>query len=51
MTKNVELKLNSYPAHVRAKIVHLRQLILDTAAGMTEVGPIEETLKWGELAI
>lgn len=38
----------SYPDDVRAKLVALRQLILDTADGLVSVGTIEETLRWGQ---
>jgi len=40
----------SYPAPVRRKLLALRQLIFDTAAGTEGVGELEETLKWGEPA-
>ena len=38
----------SYPTGIQAKLMVLRQLILDTAASIEAVGEIEETLKWGE---
>lgn len=38
----------SYPEAVRAPLLELRQLILDTADATDGVGPIEETLKWGQ---
>ncbi len=40
--------LNTYPEAVRSRLVMLRLLILDTADGLEGVGPIEETLKWGQ---
>lgn len=40
--------LRSYPAPLRAKLAALRSLILRTAAETEGVGPIEETLKWGQ---
>ena len=40
----------SYPPAIRAKAMALRQLIYDTAAATEGVGPITETLKWGEPA-
>jgi hypothetical protein len=48
--KNPEVAavFKSYPQKIRAKLMFLRQLILDTAAAIEEVGEIEETLKWGE---
>jgi hypothetical protein len=39
---------NSYPPEYRSKLMFLRQLILDTAASIEDLGQIEETLKWGE---
>ena len=44
----VQEKFDSYPAELRKKLLFLRQLIFDTAAGTDEVGDLEETLKWGE---
>ncbi|EQA46059.1 PF08818 domain protein [Leptospira broomii serovar Hurstbridge str. 5399] len=38
----------NYPERMRAKLLFLRQLIFDTASKMESVGPLEETLKWGE---
>lgn len=40
----------SYPPSIRAKMIALRRLILETAAATDGVGPIVETLKWGEPA-
>lgn len=39
----------SYPAALRRRLLRLRALIFDTAAGLG-VGPLEETLRWGEPA-
>jgi len=44
----VEAVFKSYPKKIRAKLMLLRQLILETAASFNSVGEIEETLKWGE---
>ena len=41
-------KLQSYPEKIRQRLMHVRQLIFDVAAGNPEVGDVEETLKWGE---
>jgi hypothetical protein len=38
----------SYPKPVKAKLLALRRLILDTAAATKGVGKLEETLKWGQ---
>ncbi len=48
--KNPEVAavFNSYPKKLRAKLMFLRKLILETADVMEKVGEIEETLKWGE---
>jgi hypothetical protein len=39
---------NSYPQHIKSKLLFLRQLILDVARSIEGIGEIEETLKWGE---
>lgn len=39
---------NNYPDHVRPKMMHLRQLILDTANESEIVNELEETLSWSE---
>ena len=45
---DVRKKFQSYPEPIREKLLFLRQLILDTAAGIDSVGTLDETLKWGE---
>jgi Domain of unknown function (DU1801) len=40
----------AYPPAIRKQLLELRQLIFDTAASIEAVGPLEETLKWGEPA-
>jgi hypothetical protein len=37
-----------YPKPVKAKLLALRRLILDTAKATHGVGALEETLKWGQ---
>jgi uncharacterized protein DUF1801 len=44
----VEAVFRAYPDKIRERLLALRRLILDTAAGTDGVGPIEETLKWGQ---
>jgi hypothetical protein len=39
---------DGYPKPVRARLLALRKLILDTAKTTKGVGAIEETLKWGQ---
>ncbi|KKJ76888.1 hypothetical protein WH95_10705 [Kiloniella litopenaei] len=45
---NVATAYENYPANLRNKLLDLRKIILDTAASIPDVGPIEETLKWGQ---
>ena len=47
---NLEVKkvFNAYPDNISAKMLFLRQLVLETAAETDGVKSIEETLKWGE---
>jgi len=42
--------LANYPLSMRRKLMRLRQLIYDVAAGTPEIGTLAETLKWGEPA-
>ena len=48
--KNPEVAevFKNYPKHIHEKMMFLRQLVLDTASQSDGVGPLEETLKWGE---
>lgn len=39
---------DAYPGDLKANLLRLRQLIFDTATGLEDVGPLEETLKWGQ---
>ena len=48
--RTVEKVLESYPPGIRRKLLGLRKLMLETAAATPGVGPIDETLKWGEPA-
>ena len=47
---DVEAVIASYPSKVQTRVRRLRKLIFDTAASIPEVGPLTETLKWGEPA-
>lgn len=47
MKNEVQHKLNSYPEHIRPLLLKLRSLILEIA-DTQDLGPVEETLKWGE---
>src|SRR6187399_142542 len=44
----VEAVFDAYPKPVKAKLVALRRLILDTAKATKGVGALEEALKWGQ---
>ena len=44
----VQTVFDAYPKDIEKKIMHLRQLILDTANETDGVDELEETLKWGE---
>ncbi|MBO6688791.1 MAG: DUF1801 domain-containing protein [Henriciella sp.] len=46
----VRSALDACPPPARAAVAALRALIIETAAGMPEVGPLTETLKWGQPA-
>ncbi len=46
----VEAVFASYPEGPRARLLELRQLVFDVADGLPGVGPVLETLKWGEPA-
>jgi hypothetical protein len=40
----------AFPERVRARLLEVRNLIFETAAASESVGPLTETLKWGEPA-
>jgi hypothetical protein len=44
----VEAVFSAYPKPVKAKLLALRRLILDTARATKGVGVLEEALKWGQ---
>lgn len=46
--RNVAKVFDAYPDTIRTKLMTLRTMILETAASMNSVGPIKETLKWGQ---
>ena len=39
---------NTYPTNIQKKCLQLRTLIFDIASNHSEIGPIEETLRWNE---
>jgi hypothetical protein len=44
----VEAAFSAYPKPVRARLLALRRLILDTASTTAGVGALQEALKWGQ---
>ena len=46
--RNVAKVFNVYPDDIRARLMHLRGLIFETARSIDDVGRLEETLKWGQ---
>lgn len=44
----VRAVFEAYPPEIRAEILGLRGLILETAAATADVGELQETLKWGQ---
>ena len=46
----VAAAFSSYPKQVRTRLLALRRLILETASATDGVGPLEETLKWGQVS-
>lgn len=47
---SVAAVFESYPTKVRRRLMTLRRLIFETARKTEGVGPLQETLKWGEPA-
>jgi hypothetical protein len=50
MPADVAAAFAAFPAGVRARLLEVRDLIFETAAAIEGVGPLTETLKWGEPA-
>ena len=44
----VDAVFSAYPKPLKAKLLALRRLILDTARNTAGVGALQETLKWGQ---
>jgi hypothetical protein len=47
-SKKVETVFDSYPKHLRRKLDQVRDVIFEVATSTEGVGPLEETLKWGQ---
>ena len=50
MPADVAAAFAGVPERVRARLLEVRDLIFETAAAIEGVGPLTETLKWGEPA-
>jgi hypothetical protein len=50
MPADVASAFAALPARVRARLLEIRSLIFEIADGVKGVGPLTETLKWGEPA-
>jgi hypothetical protein len=50
MPANVAATFAAFPERVRARLLEVRDLIFEAAAAIEGVGPLRETLKWGEPA-
>jgi hypothetical protein len=50
MPADVAAAFAAFPERVRARLLEVRDLIFETAADIEGVGPLTETLKWGEPA-
>ena len=50
MARDIAAIFKAYPPSLRAKLLHLRKLILTTAAKTEGVGAVEEALRWGQPA-
>lgn len=50
MASDVAAVFNNYPSPARSRLLELRHLILDTAGDLDVVGPLSETLRWGEIS-
>ena len=50
MQPHVQQAFDDYPPGIRRRLLQLRKLIFATAARDPAIGPLTETLKWGEPA-
>jgi Domain of unknown function (DU1801) len=44
----VEAAFDAFPKPLKARLLALRRLIFDTARTVEGIGPLQETLKWGQ---
>lgn len=50
MPTDVAAAFEAFPSRVRSRLMEVRRLIFETAEQLEDVGPLTETLKWGEPA-
>ncbi|MEZ4515641.1 MAG: DUF1801 domain-containing protein [Chloroflexota bacterium] len=50
MDPEVRAVFDQYPEPTRERLLSLRELVYTTAAETEGVGPLEETLKWGQIS-
>lgn len=50
MEKKISAKFESYPLHIKPKMLALRELIYEVAEKTEGVGELQEAIKWGEPA-
>ena len=50
MPAEVTAVFSTFPTIVRTRLLEVRELIFETAAAIESIGPLTETLKWGEPA-
>jgi hypothetical protein len=50
MCAEVAAAFDAFPRPVRSQLLNVRRLIFETADAHAEVGPLTETLRWGEPA-
>lgn len=50
LPREVSRAFEAFPPPIRRRLLDVRELIFATAAAHDEVGPLTETLKWGEPA-
>ena len=48
--QNVKVVFDAYPDDIRGPLLDLRELIFAAAGSAAEIGPLTETLKWGQPA-
>lgn len=50
MSRDVQAVFDAAPSEARQGMMHLRELILNVASELPEIGRLSETLRWGQPA-